>query len=213
MQSLLLEIHQIWTQLYELTVADIDNLTKAKKMKKSKPPKLDVFPVIKLDIPTHDSVVFKLVRIGTPRAIAQELVEIYTKLVSELASQHERIYHEECLSVLNACNSSDDDNDDFVGRSKIYSHLQNASRRLFIQRTQTWEKDLLEICRTHYTAQGVPSDIPQKQNSCFKVVRSLCFRYASSTYSYNTLLGLYPNLRESVQTKSLSVSSSQKGAS
>lgn len=179
MQSLLLEIHQIWTQLYELTVADIDNLTKAKKMKKSKPPKLDVFPVIKLDIPTHDSVVFKLVRIGTPRAIAQELVEIYTKLVSELASQHERIYHEECLSVLNACNNNDDDND-FVSRSKIYSHLQHTSRRLFIQRTQIWEKDLVGICRDYYAVRCVPSKIPQKKDSCFKIVRSFSSWYTSN---------------------------------
>ena len=90
MQTLLVELHQIWTQLYELTVADSNTLTKAKKTTRSKSPKLDVFPVINLDTPTPDSLIFELVRIGTPRTIAQELVEIHTRLVSELAAHHKR---------------------------------------------------------------------------------------------------------------------------
>ena len=179
MQNLLLELHQIWTQLYELTVADSYTPTKAKKIKRPKSPRLDVFPDINLDTPTPDSLILELVRIGTPRTIAQELVDIHTRLVSELATHHKRIYHEECLSVLNACNNNDDDND-FVSRSKIYSHLQHTSRRLFIQRTQIWEKDLVGICRDYYAVRCVPSKIPQKKDSCFKIVRSFSSWYTSN---------------------------------
>ncbi|PAV22555.1 HD2 homeodomain mating-type protein [Pyrrhoderma noxium] len=168
-EGLFLELQQISAELFQLTATDSDTLAKSKKIKRSRSPKRDVFPSIRLDIPTPDSLVFELVRIGTPRVTAQELVEIHIKMVSELVVHHERTYHEVCLSVLNAYHSNDDGDDDSVSRSKIYSQLQHATRRLFVQRIQIWEKDLVETCRDYYSIPCNPSNILQTKDSCFKL--------------------------------------------
>lgn len=167
MHELFLELQDISTKLYELTVQDVAKpLRKSRRAGPSKP-KPKASPELKLDITTPDSLVDELVQTGAPRPTAQELTVIHAGLVSKLAAHHERTYREACSNVLN---SSEDD--EFGDCNKIFTHLQQANRRIFYQRSKKWERDLVDTCRSFYESEGQSSpalDAPTTKSSVFNM--------------------------------------------